>query len=185
MKEPDGKALKVPLITPVATDTEDYNSPCSTNSRIVIISLQLVFGVTWGIAWIVLYITGHYPQILKDPDNQEQSDIAFEKTSILFGFGTFVSCVVIVGVILYNVYMVMFGMVYAIIQSVLAIIFLSPILMPHLNYYIAACVVYLMIFLHPHYLFVHECSSGMQSSSQYDLREEDRDLFISSTEGFC
>ena len=99
---------------------------------------------------------------------------------MLFGFGIFVSCVVIVGAILYNVYMVMFGMVYAIIQSVLVMIFLSLKFMPHLNYYIAACVVYLMIFLHPHYLFVHEYSGRMPSSSQYNLREEDSDLFISN-----
>ena len=179
MKESGDNVLHVPLITPT-TDIEDYSSPCRTNSRSIIISLQLVFGVTWGIAWIVLYFTGHYPQILKDPDNQEQSDIAFGKTSMLFGFGIFVSCVVIVGAILYNVYLVMFGMVYAIIQSVLVMIFLSPIFVPHWNYYIAACVVYLMIFLHPHYHFVHEYSSRKPSSSQYNLRVEDSDLFISN-----
>lgn len=174
--------FNVPLITPTRSLDEDDVSRrhCWTNSRLVIIALQLLFGVVWGIAWLFAYFTGNYPPLLKDPELQGHMDEAFQKLSILFGVGIFVAGGVINGAILYNVYMVLFGMVYALVQTVLVMVFLSPIVVKHLNFYIGGCVVFLLAFLTPHYNFVEEYHDRRPRSFRDDVRAEGSELFMSN-----
>lgn len=176
------REINVPLITPTRSADEESNRwPCHTNSRLVIIALQLLFGVVWGIAWQFAYFTGKYPQFLKDPEFQGEMDQAFQRLSVLFGVGIFVSCGVINGAILYNVYMVLLGMVYAVVQSVFVMFFLSPILMKHLNFYIGGCVVFLLAFLTPHYNFVEEYYDRRTPRSfRDDVRADDSELFMTN-----
>ena len=127
------------------------------------------------------YFTGKYPQFLKDPEFQGEMDQAFQRLSVLFGVGIFVSCGVINGAILYNVYMVLLGMVYAVVQSVFVMFFLSPILMKHLNFYIGGCVVFLLAFLTPHYNFVEEYYDRRTPRSfRDDVRADDSELFMTN-----
>lgn len=172
----------MPLIKPTTSfDRDDgyRRFPSCTHSRLVVITLQLLFGVVWGIAWIVVYFTGSLPQPTIDPDAQDQISAAFDKVSIVFGVGVLVASAVIYGALRYNVYFVLLGMVYAIIQGVLVMILLSPILVEHLNFYIAGCVVFEVAFLQPHYNFVEEYANREPRELGDDFREEDNELFIS------
>jgi hypothetical protein len=174
---------KVPLITPTASfDREDRRSglSCCIKPRPVVIALQFLFGVGWGLGWLFIYITGNYPQLNDDPDIQQQMNEAFKKVSIVYAVGIIVSGVVIFGALIYNGYLVLLGMIYAIIESILVMVFLSPMLMKYLNFYIAGCVIFLLAFLQPHFNFVEEYCRREPIAFGDNLRAEDSELFLNN-----
>jgi hypothetical protein len=172
---------KVPLITPTRSFDEDdrrWGLRCCTKSRSVVIALQLLFGVAWGVAWLFIYFTGSYPQLNDDPELQQEMDAAFKKVSIVYGVGILVAGVVIFGAFFYNAYLVLFGMICAIIETILVMIFLSPMLMKYLSFYIAGCAIFLLAFLQPHFIFVEEYCRGELVLMGGDLRAEESELFL-------
>lgn len=179
----DSTDYKFPLITPTTTSSFDKEDrcrglPCCTKSRSVVIALQLLFGVAWGIAWLFIYFTGNYPQLNDDPELQQEMDAAFKKVSIVYGVGILVAGVVIFGAFFYNVYLVLFGMICAIVETILVMVFLSPMLMKYLSFYIAGCAIFLLAFLQPHFIFVEEYCRGEPVVLEDDLRAEESELFL-------
>lgn len=173
----------IPLITTTTSFDRERNRrrlPCCANSRLAVIALQLFFGVAWGIAWIILYFTGSLSQLIKDPERQDQMQAAVDNISIVFGLGVLVSSVVIYGALLYNVYFVLVGMVYTIIECVLVMIFLTPLLVEHLNIYIAGCIIFVLAFIQPHSDFIEEYSNREPTGLGDDLRAADGELFINN-----
>jgi hypothetical protein len=177
METTDDKTI--PLITPAFVEDSDEHLGCCVDARQSIIALQLIFGVICGSAWIFAYLTGKYDELANGAKLREEMHEIFEKISILSGIGICVAFIVIAGAILYNVLMVILGIVHAIAQNTLALVILHPIIQDHLGWCVAAAVVFTLAFIYPHVLFAYQYKSGLLRCNRREdnLRAQDAGFF--------
>ncbi|KAL7455782.1 hypothetical protein ACHAWC_007313 [Mediolabrus comicus] len=144
---------------------------CCCHLRGTVIWIQVFFGIMWAIAWLISYRLGYYKTSwTSDPQILQDLSTAYWRVSVIQGVGIGVAFLVILGAIRYNAALVSLGAIYIVIENILTPIYLYPVLKElYANswLYIAWPIIYGLLILYPHVVFVYEIKTGVWETPNY------------------
>ena len=134
--------------------------------REAVIAAQVTLNIVVATLWLISYGTGYYKNFYANETSVEEAIAdAYKNVAIIVGVGMGIAFFAIIGAVRYNVWLVLLGAIYAIIECVLNTMYVYPVLKDAGAYapgwYIALPVLYALLVLYPSLVYVYEVKKGI------------------------
>ena len=150
---------------------------CCCDTKRAVIIIQLIFGIVLNCVGIALSLFAVGIRVDDDPQLEEDLKKAGKTNAIINGVGIAIAVIVIFGANMYNIYLVLLGILWTITQTVVNILLTYQAYQDSSNnsYPVVSAIIPIIVSLmliYPHAVFIFEVHSGVMSVETYAAREE-------------